>query len=101
MADFELYSAAGLNSVEAALWIVIGLFLFWGAKKLTVRYPRRDVFALGILFIAFGVSDVFEVHSGAWWRPWWLLLWKTLNTIGLLYFVGKLYLMEKASKRGN
>lgn len=101
MPNFELYSAAGLNYVEAAIWIVIGFFLYWGSKKTAVRYPRTDVVALSILFVAFGVSDVFEVHSGAWWRPWWLLLWKTLNAIGLLYLVGKLYLTEKANKRRN
>lgn len=26
--------------------------------------------------MAFGVSDIIELQTGAWWRPWWLLLLK-------------------------
>ena len=27
-------------------------------------------------FAAFGISDLVEMHSGAWWEPWWLATWK-------------------------
>jgi hypothetical protein len=101
MRDFDLYSAAGMNAVEAVFWIIIGILLFAGSRKLASRYPKNDIIALATLFVAFGASDSFEVHSGAWWRPWWLLAWKTLNAIGLVFFVGKLYLAEKKNKRGN
>lgn len=101
MGNLELYSAAGLNSVEAALWLIIGLLLALGAKKIAVNNSKRDVFVLSVLFVAFGISDVVEVHSGAWWKPWWLLAWKTLNAIGLIYFAGKLYIAERASRRRN
>ncbi|MDD2806271.1 MAG: hypothetical protein PHV33_12015 [Elusimicrobiales bacterium] len=99
MDGFDLYSAAGLNSLEAAVWISIGLLLLAGAKKAAVNSSRKDLVALSVLFAAFGLSDVAEVYSGAWWRPWWLLLWKALNAAGLLYFAGKLYLAEKAEKK--
>ncbi len=41
------------------------------------------------LLITFGISDFVEVYSQAWFRPWWLLLWKATNVIGLatLYVV--------------
>ena len=29
-----------------------------------------------IAFLLFGFSDYVEAHTGAWWRPWWLLFWK-------------------------
>jgi hypothetical protein len=29
-----------------------------------------------IAFAAFGISDVVEVQTGAWRRPWWLLTWE-------------------------
>jgi len=101
MDSFDIYSAAGLNSVEAAVWIAIGLLLLAGSKKAAVNSPRKDVIALSTLFVAFGMSDVVKVYSGAWWKPWWLLIWKTLNAVGLLYFTGKLYLAEKAKSRKN
>lgn len=102
MANFELYSAAGLNSLEAVIWISIGLFLFLVAlKKGAVNGSKKDAVVLGVLFVAFGISDVCEVFTGAWWRPWWLLVWKTLNAVGLLFFTGKLYLAGKKAKKGN
>ena len=101
MGNFELYSAAGLNSVEAAVWISIGLLLLAGSKKAAVNSSRKGVVALSILFVTFGISDVVEVYSGAWWRPWWLLIWKTLNAIGLLCFTGKLYIAERAGGHRN
>jgi len=101
MDNFDIYSAAGLNSVEAAVWISIGFLLFLGLKKGAVNSSKKDVVALSILFVAFGASDVVEVYSGAWWRPWWLLIWKALNATGLLYFTGKLYIAERASGHRN
>lgn len=26
--------------------------------------------------VMFGLSDVVEVRTGAWYQPWWLLVWK-------------------------
>lgn len=99
MGNFELCSAAGLNAVEAAVWIVIGLYLFFLSRKGAAGGSQRDVFVLGALFVAFGLSDVAEVYSGAWWRPRWLLVWKILNAVGLLYFAGRRYLAERARCR--
>lgn len=101
MYNFEIYSAAGLNTVEALGWIIIGILLLLSLKKLAANSPKKDGVVLGILFVAFGASDVVEVYSGAWWKPWWLLIWKTLNAIGLLCFTGKLYVAERASRRRN
>jgi len=101
MYNFEIYSAAGLNSIEALVWSTIGILLLSSSQKLAVNSPKKDVVVLGILFVAFGASDVVEVYSGAWWKPWWLLTWKTLNAIGLLYFTGKLYVAERAGGHRN
>ncbi len=63
-----------INYLEAALWCIIGLgFLFVAGVKPRIR--ARCV-VLGVVFVAFGASDIVEVQTGAWWRPWWLLLWK-------------------------
>ncbi|OGR81926.1 MAG: hypothetical protein A2X32_05485 [Elusimicrobia bacterium GWC2_64_44] len=94
MGNFELYSAGGLNFVEAAVWILIGFYLFFRSKA-SATGQGKDYLLLSALFLAFGLSDVVEVYSGAWWKPWWLLAWKALNAIGLLYLAGKLYLAER------
>ena len=63
------------NYIEAGLWLVLGL----GAAVQAVRYSgalRRDLVILAVDLIAFGLSDVVETRTGAWWRPWWLLAWK-------------------------
>jgi hypothetical protein len=39
---------------------------------------RTDVLLAAVTFLAFGGSDLVEAHTGAWWRPWWLLVWKGL-----------------------
>jgi len=29
-----------------------------------------------VAFLAFAGTDLVEMQTGAWWRPWWLLVWK-------------------------
>ncbi len=69
------------NYGEAALWNLIGVaFLVAALARRAVGGAalRRTLLAAAIAFIAFGWSDVVETRTGAWWRPWWLLLWKGL-----------------------
>ena len=57
------------NYIEAALWAVIGLVFLVVSMR---RGGRRRVTALAaVTFLLFGGSDVVEVQTGAWWRPWW------------------------------
>ena len=63
------------NYIEAAFWIVIGLVFAGFAAP---RSDRRRILYLiaSPTFLLFGVSDVIEVRTGAWWRPWPLLALK-------------------------
>ena len=71
------------NILEALLWMGIGIgFLVVAYRRVAVARAYCAIAAL--LLIIFGVSDLVEVATGAWWRPWWLLLWKTLCVCGLL-----------------
>ena len=63
------------NYIEAALWILIALVFLASARNQERR--NRCLFA-AIAFAMFGVSDIVEASTGAWWRPWWLLVWKAL-----------------------
>lgn len=40
---------------------------------------------LASAFLAFGLSDIIESQTGAWWRPWWLLVLKGGCICAFLY----------------
>lgn len=81
-----------VNLGEACLWIVIGIGFLFGAW-LRPEYRRRCAL-LAIVFVVFGISDVVETTTGAWWRPWWLLVWKGVCVLIFLYaFVA--YVIER------
>jgi hypothetical protein len=61
------------NQFEAALWFAISAVLFWAWLK---TKPRRFHWSLVVAFAVFGVSDVIESYTGAWWDPWWLFVMK-------------------------
>lgn len=71
------------NYVECALWCAIAVvFLgFWIAKRLP------DLLIGAIAFALFGLSDYIETHTGAWWRPWWLLALKASCVVTFLILI--------------
>ena len=70
------------NLCEAVLWWFLAAVMAIAA----IRYrPHRDLlFSASVLFIAFGFSDLVETWTGAWYRPWWLLVWKAATVVGLV-----------------
>lgn len=62
---------AGFNYFEAGLWFVIAIVMLVRGR---LKQPWR--WRLPLAFAAFGVSDLIEVQTGAWWEPWWLLALK-------------------------
>jgi len=71
------------NWLEGFFWIALGLFLLTTSRR---SKKSRSQFALCFLLILFGISDFVELQTGAWWRPWWLLIWKLLNALALIGF---------------
>ena len=91
------------NFIEGIWWIGLGVWGTWyyGCLNLSIKNPsaiessgpriesgvtkQRSTKAYNILLvlilILFGISDFFEMATGAWWRPWWLLIWKGLCLI--------------------
>jgi len=63
------------NYLEAILWLAIssGFFIALLCRK-GERHWKLAI--AGVTLAAFGISDIVEVETGAWWRPWWLLAWK-------------------------
>jgi hypothetical protein len=73
-----------LNRIEAGLWFVVALILLLALRR---RLSSRLLALLVIALIAFGISDLVETRTGAWYRPWWLLLWKGVCVVIVGVFV--------------
>jgi hypothetical protein len=60
------------NLAEAALWFAVSLTF---VVKTALSHGRlRAVFLiLAVAFAVFGITDLVESETGAWWRPLWLL----------------------------
>jgi len=74
---------AWANGVEGVLWIAIGAVVFARTEKHGGRRAGIGGTA-AFAFFWFGVSDFLEIGTGAWWRPVWLLLLKTVCVATLL-----------------
>jgi hypothetical protein len=68
------------NIIEGILWVSIGIVLVVLGLHRTLGAKRKYLVVAGVL-ICFGVSDFVEAHTGAWWKPWWLLLWKASSVV--------------------
>ena len=62
------------NSFESVLWLVISITLLRQAFRQPNLKGRLLLSAFGLF--AFAGTDVVEMQTGAWWRPWWLFAWK-------------------------
>ncbi len=61
------------NGLEAARWFLLSVIVVVRARD-DSRSQRCWTAALAVVLFVFGVSDVIEIFTGAFWRPWWLLL---------------------------
>jgi hypothetical protein len=64
------------NQIEAVLWFVFALGFTWKGLKALQPDRRRLSWLLVVAFALFGLSDIIESTTGAWWRPWWLFVLK-------------------------
>jgi hypothetical protein len=77
-------SLALFNYLEAVLWFLISASIFIGAFRAGRSAAGFPVLLVaGVAFLAFGVSDIIEVRTGAWWRPLWLLALKAACVVVL------------------
>ena len=88
--DFEVI----FNQFEAALWFAISAVLFYRWIK---TKPRLFHWSLVVAFAVFGISDVIESYTGAWWDPWWLFVMKAgcVLVFGRTWFVYRRELKRK------
>lgn len=75
------------NVAEALVWFGFALRFWWKHRQLSQRSPRKMPLEqrTAIAFFLFGCSDLVETQTLAWWRPWWLLLWKAGCVLAILW----------------
>lgn len=81
------------NYCEAVFWVIVSLVVLIGAAKSSRHVKKIAYVAVPTLFL-FGLSDIVEVYTRAWWRPFWLLLWKGI-CIAILVIGVFLYWRQK------
>ena len=70
------------NLIEAGVWFVLAVVLFVYALRSEKRL-RPTLFVLVATLAVFGGSDLVEARTGAWWKPWWLFVWKAVCVVTL------------------
>ena len=90
---------ADFNYIESILWFIVALGLvikyFQIGKSNT--YFKISLIA-SVAFVAFGVSDIIEAQTGAWWRPWGLLVLKSLCVVTFVWYFFQ-YKKQQGSKK--
>ncbi|MEK7413349.1 MAG: hypothetical protein AAB263_08525 [Planctomycetota bacterium] len=83
------------NACEAVLWACFAVVFVVRAVIATGRM-RRLAGIMALAFIAFSISDVIEMDTGAWWRPIWLLV---LKVSCVLVFIGGVIVYYRMRRR--
>ena len=65
--------AAAFNAAEAVWWWIVAAVVARPPFE-SDRLRSGGRWVVVAAFAAFGVSDVIEYFTGAWWRPCWLLV---------------------------
>ncbi len=89
--------ASLFNYFEACLWLLIAVTVFLRRIKTNPALTRLAVITSSS-FALFGVSDLVEASSGAWWRPLWLLGLKGLCVLSFLCCWIKYHQINKTSE---
>lgn len=74
---------ATFNFWEGWFWIVLSV----GTLATTITKQKRiGWFSVGlfVLLVLFGLSDFVEMRTGAWYKPWWLFVWKAFCVVGFV-----------------
>src|SRR5690554_4265258 len=80
-----------VNIAEGFLWLVIGgIVVAW--------YRTRMSGLVAVVLVLFGISDWVEASTGAWWQPWWLLVWKATCVAILLAAVVRVIRNQRANQ---
>ncbi|MFH1708955.1 MAG: hypothetical protein ABIF71_13705 [Planctomycetota bacterium] len=83
------------NRIEIVLWAVIGIVFL--VRALRPEFRRLKLIAAATFFL-FAVSEVIELRTGAWWKPWWLFALKAGCVICMFICFLRYVRLNKRSK---
>ncbi|MCA9075164.1 MAG: hypothetical protein KDA93_09030 [Planctomycetaceae bacterium] len=84
------------NAIEAGWWLLCAGFIAGRGHRIHGLTLRLRVL-LSFLLVAFAVTDVVEMTTGAWWRPRELMWANIVCVIGILT-VGACVLQNRRSR---
>jgi len=92
-------SISEFNYIESGLWflIALGLAIKTLAKGKSDAHFKISIIAT-IAFVVFGVSDIIEAQTGAWWRPFSLLALKASCIVTFIFCFIKYKKLESSKK---
>ena len=83
------------NYIEIGLWAVIGTCFLISTFLRPVS--RNTGLLTALTFYMFSVSDVIEIRTGTWWRPWWLFVMKAA-CVASMFVLFLVYLKNKKAR---
>lgn len=84
MNDFWRLAPYYYNLFEGVLWASFSLFFLIPALKPGEKHRGFCLFGV-FAFVTASLSEFYEAHTGAWWKPWWLIIWKA--SFGLFFAI--------------
>ena len=85
------------NLIEATLWFAVCVVFVFKAIQGCGRL-RAVFMLLAAAFFVFGVTDLIESETGAWWRPLWLLALKSSCVTGFVFGFAAYYRLARPRK---
>jgi hypothetical protein len=82
------------NVVEAIFWFAFAPLAVFALRGFS---PWRERLLFAAIVMAFGVSDLVEIHTGGWWRPWWLAAWKVSVAAAGLFIIWRIISRSRTS----
>lgn len=70
------------NFIEGIYWLALGIFVLTLSKIIFQKYKKLALFT-SLVLILFSITDFIEIETGAYWTPWWLLVWNIICILGL------------------
>ena len=90
---------AEFNYIESVLWFIIAIGLLVHSLKLGKSDASFKICLISSgAFVAFGVSDIIEAQTGAWWRPFSLLVLKAICVVTFVLCFFKYKKLQGAKK---
>ncbi|MEA1925635.1 MAG: hypothetical protein U9M90_00110 [Patescibacteria group bacterium] len=71
------------NFIEGIYWLFLGIFVLTLLKIIPRKYKKLALFT-SLILVLFGITDFIEINTGAYWMPWWLLIWNIFCISGLI-----------------